>query len=366
MILTRYIYKEVLINTLVILLIFFTVAIGGRISAYLTEASLGNITAESVASLVFYRIPSVVEVILPTSYFLALVLTLGRMSVDSEMTILAAAGVGKRQIINKILILSCAIAFILAIITLYLRPASQSHVDQIWKHQKNLTDFDVLVPGRFQSLNKGRRIVFVEKKQDQDLQEVFMMELVNSSEGTLNQIVTRAKQGQIQNYNAKNDKFLMLKAGSRTELKPGNKASNQMTYDELAQKIEAGNRGYAVRRNAMSTLSLFKSENRRHVSELHSRISLILLVILISPLAIPLSTVDRRGGKFAKLLPAIFIILLYQGLLSVMKTNVDKGNVSALMSFYPLHILFAFIAFGSNLNFSPLKRFFRFRHKLNA
>jgi lipopolysaccharide export system permease protein len=57
-------------------------------------------------------------------------------------------------------------------------------------------------------------------------------------------------------------------------------------------------------------------------AELQWRISIVLMALVLSIVAVPLSRVNPRTGKFAKILPAIIIFLIYVGLLFIWRDKV--------------------------------------------
>lgn len=77
--------------------------------------------------------------------------------------------------------------------------------------------------------------------------------------------------------------------------------------------------------------------------ELNWRFSMPILVIIIAMLAVPLAKVNPRQGRFFKLIPAIFLYMLYLGLLIAARGQMDKGKLP-IFFFWIIHFIFLSIA----------------------
>jgi len=68
------------------------------------------------------------------------------------------------------------------------------------------------------------------------------------------------------------------------------------------------------------------------------------MVFVLTLLAMPLSRVNPRQGRFAKLLPAIFLHVAYLSLLLAALDAIGRGVLSARVGMWPIHG--AFLALG--------------------
>ena len=74
MILFRYLSREVFQAMAVIAFVVFMIAAGSRLARYLSDAAAGALSGELVGWLLLYRLPGFLELILPISFFLAIML----------------------------------------------------------------------------------------------------------------------------------------------------------------------------------------------------------------------------------------------------------------------------------------------------
>jgi len=92
LILYRYINRQLLATTVVVTVVLMMVLVSGRFIKYLAQAAKGEIAADVLLLVMLYRVPEFLQLILPLSVFIAVLLVLGRMYSDSEMAVLRAGG----------------------------------------------------------------------------------------------------------------------------------------------------------------------------------------------------------------------------------------------------------------------------------
>ena len=92
MIINRYFLKSIFSYTLTISLIFILIIVPSRSIQYLEQAARGEINPEIVFLVVLLRFPEFLELILPLSFFLSIILSLGKYRADSEFVIMEQLG----------------------------------------------------------------------------------------------------------------------------------------------------------------------------------------------------------------------------------------------------------------------------------
>lgn len=85
--------------------------------------------------------------------------------------------------------------------------------------------------------------------------------------------------------------------------------------------VRAKNRDW----DAMPTLELMKRPESAAKAEFQWRMSLVLCIPLLTMVVVPLSAVNPRQGRFAKLVPAVLIYLTYFLAISAGKSAVEDG-----------------------------------------
>ena len=107
-------------------------------------------------------------------------------------------------------------------------------------------------------------------------------------------------------------------------------------------------------REAIPTSQLIGSNDPRLQSELQWRLSIPLLVFIVTLMAVPLSRVNPRQGRFLKLLPAILLYMTYLGLLVAARSALDKGRIPPYVGLWGVHLLFLLVGLAL-LYWEPLR-----------
>ena len=99
--------------------------------------------------------------------------------------------------------------------------------------------------------------------------------------------------------------------------------------------------------SAISTLELYNNMppelESAYRATIQWRIAFPLACIILIFIAVPLSVVNPRQGKFAKMLPALMLFLGYLLLLTSMRSAIEKNAIPSVVGLWPIHISALFI-----------------------
>ena len=107
MILQRYLLKDIFSYTAGVSLVFLFVILSSRSIQYLEQVSRGELSSEIVFWIILFRLPEFLEIILPFSFFISMVLLIGRLSSENEMIVLEQNGYSSFRFLK--LFLSCSL-----------------------------------------------------------------------------------------------------------------------------------------------------------------------------------------------------------------------------------------------------------------
>ncbi|HCC42925.1 MAG TPA: LPS export ABC transporter permease LptF [Gammaproteobacteria bacterium] len=332
---------------IVVLVIVLVISLGWRFSGYLDRAAAGVMTGEVLFALMAFRLPGFLEIIIPISFFLALMLTYGRLHVDHEMIVLQACGMSPTRIVFITLMISAIVMLLTSLVALWVKPMGERQVQVLLQEQKNLTEFDTLVPGRFQSLSSGRRVTYTEEINDKgELTEIFINEYLDPAVPSARASATVIATSGRTEVDIEGRRFLVLNNGQRYEGKPGDPGYQIIEYEEYGQLVEKDSSIFLDERNsAIPSLDLFERSDPAGLSELHWRLSVVLMIPVIGLLAIPLSRVNPRQGRFTRLVPAMILCFLYVIALSAGKSGIEREDFPAEYGLWWIHGVFLLITF---------------------
>ncbi|MDO9616967.1 MAG: LPS export ABC transporter permease LptF [Pseudomonas sp.] len=347
MIVFRYLSREVLLTLSAVSAVLLVIIMSGRFIRYLAQAAQGLLDPGVLLMIMAYRIPGFLQLILPLGLFLGILLAYGRMYLDSEMTVLSATGMSQQRLLAYSLAPATLVALLAGWLSLGLAPQGVEHVARILNQQSAMTELDTLVPGRFQSMKNGSRVTYTEELSEDrgSLAGVFISEKQLSSKGDkergISVLVAESGRQEIQ---ADGSRYLILENGYRYDGNPGQadyRAIKYDTYGVLLPKPEVAVE--VTDREAMPTRELIGNDKPRMQSELQWRLSIPVLVFVVTLLAVPLSRVNPRQGRFLKLLPAILLYMAYLALLIGARGALDKEKIPTALGLWWVHGLFALI-----------------------
>ena len=329
----------------VVLTIVLVISLGWRFSGYLDRAAAGVMTGEVLFALMAFRLPGFLEIIIPVSFFLAVMLTYGRLHVDHEMIVLQACGMSPARVVAMTLMISVIVMLLTAAIALWIKPMGERQVQALLQGQKNLTEFDTLVPGRFQALSSGRRVTYTEEiTDDGELSEIFINEYRDPALPIPRGSATVVAESGHTEVDEQGRRYLVLSNGHRYQGKPGEAGYQIIVYEEYGQLVEKVRGTLLDERNAaIPTRELLSRSDPVGLSELHWRLSLVLMIPVIALLAIPLSRVNPRQGRFTRLVPAMVLCFLYVVALSAGKSGIEREDLPAGLGLWWIHGIFVLI-----------------------
>ena len=104
MIIRRYLVKQVVSTSLVVIALLTLIMMGGRVIKYFGVAAQGRLDAGILFSIIGYRLPEFLTLILPLGFFIGLMLVFGRLYVDHEMAVLNGSGGSPKSLFHRGLI----------------------------------------------------------------------------------------------------------------------------------------------------------------------------------------------------------------------------------------------------------------------
>ena len=346
----RYLARQVMISMLAVSGILLLVFMSGRFIKYLADAAAGEIAGDVLFQIMAYRFPGFLELILPLGFFIGILLAYGRMYLESEMTVLYACGVSEKQLLGKTLLASIPVMLTVGAMSLYVSPWGMKQVEQIFNEQRQATEFELLAPGRFQTLSSGGRVTYTEGLSDDKrrLQGVFIAEYGGRDEGL--SIITAREGSQLIDEET-GSRFLVLEEGARFEGKPGELAFDVTGFEAYGLRVQSGKASNRALEEGVSTKALMASDKPEDRAMLHWRFTLPLIVPIVTLLAVRLSRVNPRQGRFFHLLPAMLVYITYLGLLIVARDALESGKVPEWIGLLWVHLLF--LGLGLWLQFGP-------------
>ena len=312
----RYIARETAMTWAAVAAVLVLVVVVNRFAVYLGQAAAGQIPAFATFALLGLSVIGLLEIIVPVSLFLAIVISLGRYYRDQEAVAAFACGLTPARLYRPIALLGVIAATLLAALALWATPWAHAtaHRMEVGAHAE--AQVSVMEAGRFKMLAGGTG--------------VFYAGSVDRKTGVMHPIFAELKEdGRPLLITARDGRLIMQpQTGERhLELGPGRR------YQGLADSLDWTVTHFRSARllvqppgrpaktstdyDRMSTADLLRSPEPGARATLEWRLSQPLTALLLMLIAVPLAHMRPRQGRYARLVPAILVYLVYFNLLGV-------------------------------------------------
>ena len=339
MIIDRYIMREILKPTVTICVGLIFIFGCYTATRYLADAVSGQLPGTTVIIFILLKIAIALEVLLPTTLYLSVVIAFGRMYKDSEMTALSACGVSKARVMRPVFMVSLMIAVIVAGLSLFIRPWAYQQFFTLRARAQANFDLTRMKGGTFYEIADGQRVIFAERvdQQEDKAKRVF----IQTERGDNLQVIYAAKARQhLEPTTGK--QIIVFTDGHLYEFTRQGIKGRIIQFEQSAMPLESdGNIKLKYRTKAASSSSLAVSDDRQEIAEFQWRLSTPLATILLALIGVPLSRSSPRQGKYAKVMTAVVIFAFYFNLSAIIKKWVEKGVLDTLPGIWWVQLLLA-------------------------
>ena len=353
MILRRYMTQQVAANTAIVLLFLMALMLGGRLIRYFGIAAEGRLDVGLLFAIIGYNIPTFLELILPLSFFIALMLVLGRMYVDQEMSVLFASGISRGRLTRLMIPLITGLFIFQMGISLLAKPWGLSNSKQIWQTQSLGSLLDLVRPKTF--ISSGNYHLYVDEfdKEKRELKNLYVVQQQTDKSGKIAKndvIITATRAYQVPSKDTDSSMQLDLFQGRRYELGTNNAKYNQASFEKYRITLEkpASEKITETNVETQTTAKLLANTQKPEVkAELGYRFTMPWLIIIAAMLATPLAQVRPRQGRWLRLLPSVLIFASCAISIISLRTAIGKERIS---EYAYIWLIVGFIAFALLLN----------------
>ncbi len=306
---------------------------------FLADALVGQLAGTTVFLLILLRIAIALEVLLPTTLYLSVVVALGRLYKDAEMTALSACGVSTSRILRPVFYTAAGIAIIVASLSLFIRPWAYDKYYHLKAHAEANFDLTRMNAGTFYETKDGMRVIYAEavNQQIDEAQRVFIR---TEREDSLQVIYARQANQSVDRTTGK--EILVFTDGHLYEFSRTGEAGRVIQFEQSAMPLEPKeNTRMKYRVKSAATASLAKSKDSKEIAEFQWRLSTPLATVLLAMLGVPLSRSSPRRGKYAKVTTAVVIFAVYYNLCVLTKKWVEKGILDTIPGVWWIQMLLA-------------------------
>jgi len=332
--LDRYILKEVVASWLVVTGVLLVILLTNQVAKVLERAAENQYPQSVVLQLIGLGVVQYISVLMPIGLLLGVVLAFGRLYHDSEMAAATACGVGPSRIFFPVTLLAAFVTVLLSWLTLKVGPSAIAQTLSVRSAALQAGQFAPVAPGKFRTFGGGDAVVYAEGAE---------------GDGTLtNVFVERNVQGRVEVALAAKAKHevtpdgmthtITLYDGERFEGTPGSAQFRIVRFAEHLVPVQVPELSDSVTKvEGAPTSELLQSKDLEKRAELHWRLALPVQAVVLTLLAVPLSKLRPRQGRFARVWIAVLIYFLYSNLVSAGKVWIERGRIPEWVGLWWVH-----------------------------
>lgn len=342
-ILDRYILLQVLEIFIMGIVIFTSIIFASdTFITLIKQITLYGIPFNIALMIVLLNLPQVIVMAIPMSVLFSTVMTLNRLSLSSEITVMRACGIGLSRIAKPIFIFAAAMALLTFIVNETIVPItnSQSKTLAVWAlGQKNIPNGKQNFTFKEIKENENgskemKRLFFVQKCEDNTLKNVSVVDFSNkktiqviqSQSGSTSPAGWQFNRGAVYTMN-KDEKILNTTWFSKSVVDFGMDVKDALTEEEATQYNVIALWKYVehnAKKHDAKTHSLFKIE-------LYNKFAFPVTTVVLVLLGVPLAITPPRVRYNRGFLFSILIIFLYYLLRAL---SLSFGETMAILPFF--------------------------------
>ena len=331
-ILSKSLNIEVFRSSIGVLLVFFLLVVGSRVVGYFEQAAEGNIDPGIILSVIVLRFPDFITLLIPLSFFLGLLITIGRLNSEGEIHGYFSAGLSKLNLIKFLLPQAFIYFFITFVLSLYIAPYTKNLSKELLVIDSFEEQIDAIQSDEIVSLDNGG-FLYVQTADEGLIKGVkfFQVDEDNSFIVISDELLTKEKDKTIE-LNLKNGFFY---GGLFSESSKIISNFNNFNF-EIDKNMSQS--------NDLSLTKLFDYSSASDQATFQWNISIPITILILLLYGIYISSSKPREGKFSFMLPGMLIYVSYLSLL-ILSREFISDNPSSIFNLWFIHGLFVLFLF---------------------
>ncbi len=344
MLVKKVFYRELVNNATKIFIVLVFILPVTELFKLLDQAASGNIPNATLITLMIYGTIASFPMILTIACFLTVAITINRYCKDHEFAVWLSSGLSPFYWLKLISIFIIPMSLICAACSMYITPwataKSQDYADYLSKQKSSM----VLAPGVFKEAQNGDQVFYIENYSlsPSFAQNIFVQ--YNSDDNVKYNIT--AKSGKIENDDGVTK--VILKDGHRYVLNNVSDNNIILNFKQFKASLKQDYKPNNASKGGISTSSvnqLFNKNSGSAKAELSWRISIAVMMFVMSFIAVPISIqVGRVQNSLIFILPPL-IYAIYENLVLTLNGYIGSGSLSSFAYIFILHAIILGIGF---------------------
>ncbi|MBM4270567.1 MAG: LPS export ABC transporter permease LptF [Deltaproteobacteria bacterium] len=351
-IIDRYILREITFPFFMIVFVLTFVLLMGKILQLMDLMINKGVSFFDISRLFLYLMPSFLVFTIPISLLVSILIGLGRLSGDNEITIFKASGISPYKILYPVAIASLIAFVITAAVSLYLVPhskfATKNLLFAVAKKKASVGIKEKVFNDDFKGIllyaenipvhgNFMEGVIVSDARFGREPNTIIAQRAYLVSDPGQLSVTLRLEKGSthtvdtnLKNYRKMDfsvyDVNLDIESSLAEEKKARTKTSAEMTFSEIAEKLRA--------------ISLKATDSRELILELNRKIAVPFACLVFGILGVPLGIRSHRAVKARGFTVGLFTVLIYYLLRIGGEALVETGRLSPFIGSWAPNVIF--------------------------
>ena len=172
-IISFYILNQLLKTLLITFIILFGILFFNESIDFLEKASNGELYPSLVSLVLFFSIPSILEVVIPTSVFIGTLISIYNLKKTNEITFANQAGLSNLKLIALTVIPTFIISLLLIFNSFFISPFSNERLGFLSNSQSFADNFKLMGEGKVNKIEELNGVFYAEGASDLGFQNIF-------------------------------------------------------------------------------------------------------------------------------------------------------------------------------------------------
>lgn len=338
-IITRYLTGEILRSSAATVLILFIILMSNALGRVLSDIADGDVPQQALWPVLLGQSVNLFSLLLPVGFFLGIIFAFGRLYKDHEIVVMNACGMGYRHFYRPVIILLIPLLGFSIYANLWLNAQMQRNAQAIVEREEDIHEFDQIRAGQFNQSDNGEHVFYMESISDDRLE---LNKVIISQASAERSAIETAQRGRHRIDEISGDLFLVIGPGQRYEGTPGDNDYKIIEFEQhgiLAEKKKSLKKR-RIEVEEKTPQQLWGSKRLKDQVELHWRIAIPVVMIILAMLAVPLAYIAPRQGRFGKVGYAFLVYLIYLNLMALSRAQIEAEVIPLAINFWWVHLIF--------------------------
>jgi lipopolysaccharide export system permease protein len=316
-----------------------------RIMGFVDLVFARGVPGDQVLALAGYIVPSFLEIALPMAMLLSVVVGIGRLQSDGEVTAMSAAGLSLTQLARPVFRISFVVALASLALGMYVRPWANRNIERTSYDMARTRLTANLRPGVFNSWFGGVIIYIDQLDPDTGLMKHVVLSDERDEQGPRTLF---AREGRVVSHEDRQEAYLSMRDGAllsyhdNTDYYDRTDFTSFELYLELREEAES-QRPADHEPTAMSWPALLESREAlvtagkpaiEETIEIQRKLVLPVATCLLPLIGVPLAISRTRTARSRGLVVSISVILVYYLLLTGAVTVAREQRMDAVVAMW--------------------------------